>query len=568
LLESIADLLEIKGEQSYRVRAYREAAHQVQGLGVDIAALHKAGQLQTVRGIGPSIAAKVGEYLDTGRSAYLEELSTTLPPGLLDLLQVPGLGLERARAIYDRLGLRTIGEVIEAGRTGALRAVPGIGPKTEKRLVDDLERHVQSPKRILLSVALPAGAEAVETLSAYPDVQHVTIVGSLRRMCETVGNIDLLAASMNAERVVDRFVASPLVRDVLSRDGNSCEVLSRDKLRLSLRVVPPRAFGAALQHYTGSREHNRALQSLARERGYTLSPDGLRRRGDGTTLSGLSEEEVYATLGLEYPPPELRENRGEIEAAAEFRLPALLTEADLRGDLHVHTTYSDGSASLEAMAVGAVERGYEYMAVTDHSLSLRVAGGLSIERVREQRRAIDEINRRLHPFRVLAGTEVEIRGSGVLDYPDEVLREFDLVTASLHSARGQSGERATQRVVQALHHPLVDILNHPSGRIIGRRDAYAVDLDVVIGEALTTGTALELNASPDRLDLSDVWVRKAKDSGVLIAVSTDAHSVGQLSFMRYGVSQARRAWLTPGEVLNALPLDALVEWLARVRPAA
>ncbi|MCL4466605.1 MAG: DNA polymerase/3'-5' exonuclease PolX [Chloroflexi bacterium] len=568
LLENIADLLEVKGESTFRIRAYREAARQIGILGKNVDEVRKQGKLEEVPGVGPSIAAKIAEYLEKGRSAYLDELQQEIPPSVADLLQVPGLGPRTAQLIYAHLGVGSVAELVAAAREHRLRTVPGIGPKTEEKLLRETERLQQRTSRMLLAVALPAADEVAALLRENSAVERVEPAGSIRRRLETIGDIDLVASSSRPHEVMKAFTSLPLVKEIIATGPTKSSVLAFENLQIDLRVVDPSVFGAALQHFTGSRAHNIHVRDLAISEGFKLNEYGLFSQKTDELVASGTEEEIYHALGMACPPPELREDRGEVEAALEHDLPELVRESDLRGDLHVHTDWSDGLAPVEAMVKAAIARGYEYVAITDHSQSLGVAHGLSPDRVREQRRLVDQLNRQYQPFRILQGIEIEIRGNGSLDYDDETLRYFDIVTASLHSGRGQSREKVTGRVLSALGSGFVDVLNHPSGRIISRRAAYEVDLARTIEEAAALGIALEINSSPDRLDLDDVWARRAKEAGVLLAINSDAHAPDQLSFVRWGTFVARRAWLRRRDVLNTLPLEALPRRLSRLRRAA
>jgi DNA polymerase (family 10) len=561
LLENIAKLLALQGDNPFRVRAYTEAARAISATAEDIEDLYRAGRLEEIPGVGESIARKIGEYLATGRLGYYEQLRRQVRVPAVDLLEVPSIGPARARLIAERLGVTTVEELVEAAREHRLQALPGFGPKLEERIAREAARVAQRSRRLLLGVALPAAEAVAQQLAACPAVQQVHPAGSIRRGRETIGDIDLLVASDQPAAAIDAFTTLPLVKEVLARGTTRASVLTRDDLQIDLRVIRPPEYGAALQYFTGSKEHNIALRTLALEQGYKLSEYGLFDRA-GRRVAGETEEGVYAALGLDWIPPELRENRGELEAARRHALPHLVEVADLRGDLHVHTDWSDGHDSPERMVEAAIARGYEYIAFTDHSRSLQVAGGLSIERVREQRRLIDRLNTRYAPFRVLHGTEVDILPDGTLDYPDEVLAEFDLVTASVHSAFRQPRERMTARIVRALRHPCVAILNHPTGRLLPRRAEYEVDMEAVLRAAAENGVALEINGQPDRLDLDDGWARRARDAGVLLACDSDAHSTRQLENVRYAVTTARRGWVEPQHVLNTLPLDRLLAHLA------
>jgi DNA polymerase (family X) len=408
----------------------------------------------------------------------------------------------------------------------------------------------------------------VTLLSKRPAVQRIDPAGSIRRRLETIGDIDILAASDRPTEVMDAFVSLPMVQEVLAKGPTKSSVLTQADLQIDLRVIEPQQYGSALQYFTGSKSHNIALRDLAIRQGYKLSEYGLFEVSSGRVVASETEEEIYRALGLEPVPPEMRENRGEIEAAAQGKLPKVIELGNIRGDLQVHSDWSDGKNSLQAMVEACIRRGYEYVAITDHSKSLKVANGLTPERVRQQRQQIDALNARYAPFRVLQGAEVNVHSDGSLDYDDETLRLLDFVAASIHGGFGQPREKLTARIASALRHPLVDMLCHPSGRLIGRREAYDVDMEAVIHVAAEEGKALEIDAQPDRLDLDDVWARRAKEAGVTLAIDSDAHDAAQLEYVRYGVYVARRAWIEPRDVLNARPLSELLRWLHRTKRAA
>lgn len=566
LLDEIADVLEIKGDSPFRVGAYREAARRIENLTSDINDIARENHLDDIPGVGESIAAKVKEYLETGVSPYLEEIRQEVPRGLAELLLVPGIGPKKAKKLYDELGIRGLTDLEAAVEQQKIRKLPGMGEKTEQNILREMEVLKQRTQRLLLGVALPAAEQVVDLMKNSPAVLRIDPAGSIRRRKETIGDIDILAASQEAMTVMDAFTTLAIVKRILAKGPTKSSVITHDNLQIDLRVVAPDSYGSALQYFTGSKSHNITLREIAIRKGLKLSEYGLFREPSNEIIAGDTEEGVYNALGLDWIPPELRENQGEIEAAARHRLPQLVELKDILGDLHAHTNWSDGGESLEMMARGAMAKGYQYLAITDHSRSLGIAHGLSIERVFEQRRQIDDLNKKLHPFRLLAGTEVDIRIDGTIDFPDEILRQFDLVTASVHSGFHQSRELITRRIVQAINNPYVHILNHPSGRLIERREAYDVDMEAVLKAAAETGTALEVNSSPDRLDLSDVWVRRAIDLGITLAISTDAHGTPQLDFMRYGVATARRGWAEMNNILNTLELADLLTWLRHEEP--
>lgn len=567
LLANIAKLLAVKGEDPYRIRAYEEAAQVISAASEDIEELHRAGRLRTLRGVGESIAAKVAEYLDTGRSSYYEELKREVPMPATELLEIAGIGPARAHLLYERLGITSIAELERAAREHRLRALPGFGETLEKRIAREAARVAQRTRRLLLGVALPAAEEVVHWLSGHPAVREIHPVGSIRRWRETIGDIDILVSADAPAAVMEAFTSLPLVKEVLAKGPTRASILTRDDLQIDLRAIQPDEYGSALQYFTGSKEHNIALRTVALDRGWKLSEYGLFDR-EGRRIAGRTEEEIYHALDMDPMPPELRENRGEIEAAQQHRLPSLVELDDVRGDLHVHTDWSDGHDAAERMVEAAIARGYQYLAFTDHSRSLGVARGLTIERLREQRRLIERLNARYAPFRVLHGAEVDILPSGELDYPAEVLAELDIVTASVHSHFGQPGERMTARIIQALRNPYVDTLNHPTGRLLLRRPEYEVDVEAVLQAAAEHGVALGVNGQPDRLDLNDLWARRATELGVLLVLNSDAHSTRQLANLRYAVATARRGWVEPRHVLNTLPLKRLLLHLRRRRKRA
>jgi DNA polymerase (family 10) len=565
LLEKIGDLLEAKDESTFRIAAYRNAAREIAAMPEDIAEIWRAGRLEEIPGVGESIASKIDEFLRTGRLAYLETLEKTLAPGIETLLAVPGLGPRRIKTLNQRLGITSLADLARAAREHRLAGLPGFGLKVEANLLREVERLTQRTQRLPLGVALPAAKEVVGLLRENPIVQRADAAGSIRRRRDTIGDVDILASSPQPAAAVDAFTHLPVVREVLARGSTRASVLAPGDLQIDFRAIPPEDYGAALLYFTGSKDHSIALREIAIRQGLKLSEYGLFDERSGRRVASATEEEIYATLGLPWIPPELRENRGEIEEALAGRLPRLIEENDLRGDLQVHTDWSDGSASIEAMVEAARARGYEYVAITDHSRGLGIAHGLTIPRVRAQRQQIDELNRRLAPFRILHSVEVNIRRDGSLDYPDDVLEQFDLVAAAVHGSFELAEAAMTARVLKAIGHPAVDVLCHPRGRLLGKREGYAIDLEAVIRAARACGVALEIDSQPDRLDLDDVWARRARDAGVTLAIDSDAHATGQLALVSYGIATARRGWVERADVLNTLPLEQLLARLRRSR---
>lgn len=578
VMRDIATRLEIKGESPFKTRAYRNAADVIEALDHDIRRDWEAGTLREIPGIGQAIATKLDELLRTGRLTYLEQLKQEVPEGVVMLTQVPEVGPKTAGAIYETLGIATLEALEEAARDGRLREVSGVGPKTEARIlagIEALRRRRALPPRVLLGKALPRAESLLAALraAAGPAIAHAEIVGSLRRRRETVGNIDLLVASDRPAAVLVAFERLATLAEVLGNDqaatvGGERSVSARLHTgeQVDLRVVSSAHWGNALQYFTGSAMHNVALRALANQQGLAWGEYGLQQQGAGAAHRShfySTEEALYEALGLEWIPPELRENWGEIEVAREHDLPNLVTRADLRGDLHMHTLWSDGSASIAEMAAAARARGYEYIVIADHSQSLTITGGLDVDRLGQQRIEILNINSKYSDFRVLQGAEVEIKNDGSLDYPDEVLEILDVVIASLHTGLRQDRDQVTRRALAAIHNPHVDILGHPTGRLLGRREGAALDIEAVLQAAAESGTILEVNSQIDRLDLDPIHVRAALELGCLIAVDSDAHSPDGLEVIEYGVWQARRGWATPDDVINTRPLSDFLDYIHR-----
>lgn len=552
ILAEIGDLLELQGENPFKVRAYRRAARAIELLPEDIEAVWRRGELGRIEGIGKALEEKIDEWLSTGVMTYYEELRRQLPPGLRELTRVPGVGPKLAQRLYQELGIRNLDELEAACREQRLRHVKGLGARSEENILRGIERLRRQMERFPLGLALPVAQQLVRALAEFPSVQRVAIAGSLRRGRETVGDVDIVASSADPASVMDEFVRTPGVEQVLARGDTKASIVLKMGLQVDLRVVRDDQFAAALHHFTGSKEHHVALRELAQAKGLKISEYGIVRVDEGEPLAVATEADVFAAVGLPCIPPELREDGSEIAAAREGRLPALITLGDIKGDLHVHSEWSDGLHSIEAMALAARERGYEYIAITDHSPSLSVARGLDPSRLEEQLEEIARLNRRLDGIRILTGCEVDILRDGSLDLPDEILARLDVVVASVHSAMNLDEAEMTERIVAAMRNPHVDIIGHPTGRILGRREPYAVDMERIIAVAAETGTCLEINASPDRMDLKDVHARWARERGVMIVINTDAHSTDGLDQMAYGVTVARRAWLGKADVLNCL----------------
>ncbi|MFZ5557115.1 MAG: DNA polymerase/3'-5' exonuclease PolX [Pseudomonadota bacterium] len=555
----IADLLEIQGANPFRVRAYRNAARTVESYGRDLAALVREGaDLTELPGIGDDLAAKIREIVDTGRIALLERLHKELPPAIADLLQIPGLGPKRVKTLWHDLDVQTAEQLLRAARDGRVRALPGFGEKTERRIEEAVAAHVGAARRFKLAVAAQYAQALVEHLKGARNVGRVEVAGSFRRWRETVGDLDILVTGENTG-AVERFAGYDEVAEILSRGTTRASAVLKSGLQVDLRVVPEASYGAALHYFTGSKAHNIAIRRIAQGKGLKVNEYGV-FKGE-RRVAGETEESVYAAVGLPYIPPELREDHGEIEAARAGRLPALVEIGDLRGDLHAHTKATDGHDTLEAMARAARALGHQYLAVTEHSRRLTVAHGLDPRRLEQQIDAIDRLNGEFEGFRLLKGIEVDILEDGSLDLPDSVLSRLDLVVGAVHSKFELSRARQTERILRAMDRPHFSILAHPSGRLLDTREPYDVDMLKIVRKARDRGCFLELNAHPERLDLLDTHCRMARDEGVLVAISSDAHSTADLRNLAFGVGQARRGWLERGDVLNTRGLRELLALL-------
>ncbi len=561
VFQKIADLLEIKGELIYKILAYRKAADSLENLGMDASALRQQGKLTEIPGVGKAIAEKIDELFSTGSLDFLVKLETEVPPSLVDLLQVPDLGPKKITLFWKQLGVTNLVELEAAARLGKLQSLPGMGAKSEQRIIAGLEALSRRTDRMPLGKAWPFAQQTLAVLRAVPGVQAVEAAGSLRRMRSTVGDIDFLASAAGSAAVMQAFTSLPDVARVVGQGEVKVSLEFSHNLRAQLWVHPPERFGTALQYATGSKDHNVRLRELALKRKLSLSDQAF-LKPDGSELLCATEEEVYATLGLPWIPPELREDRGEIEAALAGKLPELVQLSDIRSELHCHSTWSDGRLSIKQMAEAARRRGLKLLAITDHSASLGVAGGLSLADLKAHRREIDAVQAELgDSIRLLQGTEVEILADGSLDYPDEALADLDIVVASLHSSLRQPRQQVTERLLKAMHNPHVDIIGHPTGRMIPGREGADLDMEAVLKAALENQVVLEINAHPARLDLDDIYARRAIQMGILLSIDTDAHSESDLDLLHFGVSTARRGWVRPQDVINTWQPEKLVHWL-------
>ncbi|HSR00080.1 MAG TPA: DNA polymerase/3'-5' exonuclease PolX [Sphingomicrobium sp.] len=562
MLDQTGELLEIRGDNPFRARAYRRAARVVQGLARSVPAMIAAGEdLDDLPGIGEDLAGKIVDIARTGHFALLDQLKAELPGELGEIAALPGIGPKRLKQFYDRLGIRSLSDLRRCAAAGRLRELKGFGAKSQAKLVAALEK-AQLPRRFRIAVAEAEADAVVGWLRGGMIGGEITVAGSFRRRRETVGDLDILVASDEGKAIGDRLAAYENVAGILAHGPTRTTVMLRSGLQVDLRVVEPKSYGAALMYFTGSKAHNVALRGMASRRGWKLNEYGLFDK-QNQRLAGATEARVYDKLGMPLIPPELREDRGEIHAALHKRLPKLVALADIRGDLHVHSNWTDGTKPIGVMADAARARSYEYMALTDHSRHVTIAHGLDSDHLARQIDEVDRLNATFEVFTVLKGVEVDILADGKLDLPDTLLERLDLVVAAVHYKFDLSVAAQTERIIRAMDNRHVSIIAHPTGRLLGQREAYAIDMERLIAAAAERGCHLEINAEPDRLDLSDEHARAAKMAGVMVAISTDAHAAAALDFMRFGVDQARRGWLEKADVLNTRPLSQLRKLLKR-----
>lgn len=566
LFATVADMLEIKGENTHRVLAYRRAADTIRDYPRDLHVVSNEGALDDLPNIGATIAGKIDELLSTGKLGFYEKLSAEVPPGVVEILHVNGVGPKKAKLFWQEAQITTLDALEAAARGGQLRNLPGMGEKSEAAILAGIEslRVRASNTRQRLGAALPTAEAILDQLLAAPGAKQGVVGGSIRRGRPTIGDIDLLVMADDSGPIMDRFVHMDSVARVLGHGPSKSSVELVTGLQVDLRVLPAERWGTALIYFTGSKEHNVHLRQRALDRGYSLNEHALTRQSDNHEVLAATEDELYRLLDLPYIPPEMREENGEIEAAEAGRLPKLIELADIRADLHMHTTASDGVASIRDMALAARARGRQYIVITDHSRGATIANGLTVERLLAQQEEVRRVDSELNgEIRVLHGTEMEIKADGTLDFPDEVLEKLDFVIASLHVSLRQPREQITQRALNAIRNPHVDLMGHPRGQLILERDPADLDMDAVIAAAAEHQTALEINANPVRLDLEAPLARLASERGVLISINTDAHAENELDLMRYGVITARRAWLTAEQVLNTWPFAEFERWLHR-----
>ncbi len=563
LLREMGELLELQGESGFKVIAYQRAARSVESMKEDLEEVYRRGELESIPGVGKAIASKISEFLETGKIEAHDRLFRETPPGMAELLQISGLGPKTVSMLHKKLGISSVEELERAAREHQVRRLPRMGPTSEKNILRAIERWKKRSDRIPLGVAQPLAEEILSHLKKVEGIGNLTLAGSLRRGRETVGDIDILATSTEPEAAIRAFVEIPAVEEVLMKGPTKASVIVDETVQVDLRIVEPRSFGTVVQYFTGSKEHNVKMRQVALSKGYSLSEYSLTRVRTGEELFFDREEDLYRHLGMDWVPPEIREDEGEVEAAMAGRLPKLVEVTDIKGDLHVHSDWSDGRHSIEDMVVTAKKLGYEYMAICDHSPGLGIANGLAEDRFNQKMELIRSLNDSVEDFSIMVGTEVDIRADGKLDYPDEILEQCDVVVASVHSAYNQREREMTNRIISAMESEHVDVIGHPTGRKIGEREPYEVNMERVLEAAARTETAMEINAHPSRLDLNDRWSRRAKELGVKLAINTDAHSTCGLMAIEYGVKTARRGWLEKGDVLNALGFADLVKRLKR-----
>ena len=551
LLYDISEMLELSGENIFKIRAYSRAARTIEGSAEDIEKIAKKKRLEEIPGVGEAIAAKIEEYLDTGKLGFYDELKKQVPQELHELLQIPGIGPKTVQYLHKELGIKSVEELEKAAKEHRLRLISHFGAAKEMNLIKSIERYRHRSSRIPLGTALPLVKEIVDLLKKSKSIERIEPAGSLRRRKETVGDIDLLVTSQYPEEAIETFVHLPVVKDILGKGSTKATIVTHEAIQVDLRIMDRRSFGTSLQYFTGSKEHNIKLRDLARQKGFKLSEYDLEDIPTGRKIYCDTDEEVYKILGLAPIPPEIREDTGEIEAALKGELPLLVEIGDIKGDFHMHTNWSEGTNTISEMVEAARKLGYEYIAVTDHSRALGVAHGMSEERLLDQIKEINRLNDRLDDFHVFTGIEVDIKADANLDLPDSILKQCDVVIAALHIGQRQTRREITGRLLTAMENENVDIIAHPTGRIIGKREEYDVDIEALLDAAASTGTVLEINAHPGRLDISDTNSRKGKNKGVRFAIDTDAHNASHLGYMEFGVNVARRGWLEKKDVMNS-----------------
>ncbi len=560
VFENIADLLELKGENPFKIRAYQRAARSIDHLSVEVEQLAAEGRLKEIPGVGEAITKKITELVTTGNLDYYEELKAEFPEGISTLLDVPSIGPKTAMLLSGELGIKTVGELEAAIVGDKVASLPRMGDKVTENILRHIQALRRKDQRIPIRKALSVVDEISARLKGLPGLKNLTPAGSLRRFRETIGDIDLMGTADNAMEVIQAFVTLSQVREVLASGTTKASVVVSGGLQVDLRIVEHDSFGSLLQYFTGSKQHNINLRERARRQGLSLSEYGITDLATEKLEKFATEEAFYKRQGLQFIPPEIREGSQEIERAEQGTLPKLVELSDIKGDLHVHTDWSDGHDTIETMALAARDRGYQYLGITDHSGGRGIAHGLSAERLRQQISTINKLNQKLDGIHIFTGVEVDIRADGSLDIPNEFMAELDIVTAAVHSGLNQGGEQMTRRIIRAIENPNVDVLAHPTCRLLPNREPVAVDMEAVLQTAAKTNTIVEINAAPSRLDLKDIHAYRARELGVKLIINTDAHSVEHFGFMRFGVGVARRGWCQTQDILNTRPLREVIAY--------
>ena len=562
LLRHIAELLEIKGELVFKIRAYEKAALVIENLGGDIEYIWKQGKLEEIPGVGEGLAKKISKYLETGKLDYYEELKKQVPDDIGGLGRVQGLGPKTILKLYKKLNVKNINDLEIAAKKGKIKEIEGLGPTVEQNILKSIQFAKSSGKRFLLAHALDIAEELKNGLQELNEVNKLEIAGSLRRMKETIGDIDILITSKSPEKVISFFTSMEDVKNVLAKGPTKSSVLLKEGIQADLRVIEEKNYGAALLYFTGNKQHNIILRKIAIKKGMKLSEYGLFNKKTNSMLAGKTEEECYKKLGLRYIWPEIRECEGEIKAAENNQLPSLIGYNDLKGDLQMHTKWSDGNNTILEMAEAAKKLGHEYICITDHvGESFKITNSLNEKRIKEQKKEIEKANKQLNNFAILHGGEVNIKGDGALDMKNNALKELDIVLASIHSGFKNPKEKMTDRIVKAMENEHVDIIAHPTGRLINERPAYELDFDKILDKAKETNTILEINAYPERMDLKDIHVRAAIKRGIKLSIGTDSHDAGQLKNYKFGIAIARRGWAERKDIINSYPLKGMISLL-------
>lgn len=561
ILVHISDILDIQGENPFKIRAYIKASQTIENLTYQLSSVEDKKRIAELPGIGEGIAKKIKELLETGKLKYYEDLKKSEYAPLTEFLKIPGMGPKHAKLVHDTLGIRTVEQLQKAAQQGELRGLYGLGEKVEQNILQGIQQVQKYKERLPLAFIYPRAQNILEEMKKVKEVKQITLAGSLRRMRETIADADILVSSGKPRKVMEAFVNLPQTQKVVAKGNTKSSIVTKDGFQVDLRVVRPESFGAASHYFTGSKAHNIRIRSLGIDNGLKVNEYGVFRREK--SIAGKTEEDVFKSVGLPFIAPELREDQGEIEAAQSGKLPSLIELKHIKGDLHVHSDWTDGNNTIEEMAKAAKKRGYKYIAICDHSPAVGITNGLTEERLLKQIKQIGNLNKKLKDFKILCGIEVDIRSDNRLDLEDEILKKLDVVVAAVHTKFSQAKDEMTKRIIKAIENPNVDILAHPTGRLIGKREPYQVDMDKIMDACKANGKVLELNAYPERLDLSDLNCRKAREKGVKIAISTDAHADSHLEWIKFGVATAKRGWIESQDVINTLSLSKLLELIGQ-----